>query len=128
MSRFAVLGLAALLLGCPDDPQGTPPGDDDDDDDVASACSSPSDLDESAFRIVFPGDVGPHHPAPVLPSDYYLSEEDDGHSGGLFQFDPAHHTLLFSSTDGDPLLAWRAQNQVWRFFDERVIHDAYSLQ
>ena len=77
MSRYLVLGLTALLLGCPDAPQGTPPTDDDDDD-VASACSSPSDLDESAFRIVFPGDVGPHHPAPVLPSDYYLIEEDDG--------------------------------------------------
>jgi len=51
-----------------------------------------------------------------------------GHTGGLFQFDPAHHTMLFSSTDGDPSLSWRVQEQMIRFYEEGVIHDAYSLE
>lgn len=78
VKRLLLLPLALLLLGCPDESPDPPQPDDDDDDTVAQLCDHPADLAESPFRIVFPGDVGPHHPAPVLPSDFYLLEQDDG--------------------------------------------------
>ncbi len=72
MHARAALALTLLLAGCPtaepeppDQPDGEPPW----------TCSDPAEVTESAFRVVFPGDVGPHEPDPVLPSDFYLVED-----------------------------------------------------
>ncbi len=53
---------------------------------------------------------------------------EDGRTGGLFQFQPAHHNMLWSATDGDSELSWRVQEQALRFFEEGVIYDAYGLE
>ncbi len=69
----------ALIAGCPgDDDDSAGPGDDDTT--AEPACQDPADLveDPDYFHIVYPGEIGPIHPHPVLPSDRYLVETDDG--------------------------------------------------
>jgi pimeloyl-ACP methyl ester carboxylesterase len=72
MAAWLVVALALLLVGCPAEPSAPldPPPEE-----PVWTCSDPDEVDESPFRVVFPGDVGPHYPDPVLPSDFYLVEE-----------------------------------------------------
>ena len=66
------------VSGAGDDDDSAAPGDDDTT--APPACDDPDDLvdDPDYFHIVYPGDIGPIHPHPVLPSDRYLVETEDG--------------------------------------------------
>ncbi len=72
--------LAGVLAGCPADDEPDPPDPDDDDSTGEPVCDDPDDLvtNPDYFHIVYPGELGPIHPHPVLPSDRYLVETADG--------------------------------------------------
>jgi pimeloyl-ACP methyl ester carboxylesterase len=79
-SGSAAAAFVALLAGCPTVDHSGLPGYGDDDTTEAPSCDDPSDLvtDPDYFHIVYPGEIGPIHPHPVLPSDRYLVETEDG--------------------------------------------------